>query len=93
MSSKTTYSAINYRYFFPWNEGKDHRRKWYMEYTGSVSMVPSAPVAADHLITVGRALGTYSLLVHYSPSGNAAVTGIGTGTGEKWSFELVHTTW
>jgi len=93
LNTKASYSSANLRYFLPWNQGKDHRRKWYVEYSGSASLLAQTPLIADHLITMGRSMGTYSMLVHYSPSGNSAVTGIGTGTGVHWSVELVRTTW
>lgn len=89
LHDESTYASTNFRYNLPWNKAKNGERRWFFEYGINSSFGGMSTTTVDSLFTVGRPIGSYTALVHYSPSGNNAVTGYGTGTGKKWAFELV----
>lgn len=87
----TFYGTANTTYYIPFGHLHDGHRRWYLQYTASLSAGDTD--TADHLFSLGWDVGAYSLVVHYSPTGNNAVTGIGSGTGKHWSVELVRQGW
>ncbi|HEY3378803.1 MAG TPA: hypothetical protein VGL77_15050 [Armatimonadota bacterium] len=93
MSDKSVYSSVSSLYYLPWNRARSGERRLFMEYTASFTSQKDSPISADHFFTLGRPIGSYTLQLHYSPTGNNNVTGIGTGTGKRWAFELVREGW
>lgn len=77
--------------YLPWDRAKNGAANWWLRYRASYNR--DDDTTADHLVTLGRNIGNYSVLLHYSPTGNTGVTGIGTGTGKNLAIELVRQGW
>ena len=91
LEEKLLYNSLNANYYLPWWRTKDHKPRAVLQYTGSMSSGQLSSM--DSLFSVGYVIGAYSLMLHYSPSGNNAVSGIGSGTGKRWAIELVRQAW
>ena len=89
LNDESLFSSANLEYRLPWLKSDDNQRKLFFRASSSINISANGSNNNDSFFTIGRQLGDYTLLVHYSPSGNNAVTGIGTGTGQKWAFEFV----
>ena len=93
LNTKQFYHSVNATYYLPWLRREKHIPRLYTQYRASVTQGVNIPMVADQLFTLGWNIGKFALVIHYSPTGNNAVTGLGTGTGKRWAFELVHTAW
>ena len=89
LTDESLFSSVNFEYRLPWLRSADGQRGPFLRASTSVNISPFGGTNADSFFSLGRQLGDYALFVHYSPSGNNAVTGIGTGTGQEWAVELV----
>lgn len=90
--SETVYGSMGLTYFLPWQRKADTNPPWFFRYHGNVTS-GSGQTTAAHLLSFGRDIGAYSLVLHYSPTGNTGVTGIGSGTGSRLALELVRQGW
>lgn len=81
------YHSLSTTYFLPWFRKDKHTPRCYASYRASVTSGDSA--VSDQQMSLGWNIGTYAVVVHYSPTGNTGVTGIGTGSGKNWAIELV----
>ena len=91
LEEKALFNSVTANYYLPWFRTKKHEPRAMLQYTGSMSSGQFG--TTDSLFSAGYIFGYYTLMLHYSPSGNNAVTGIGTGTGKRWAFELVRQSW
>lgn len=91
LEQSALYGASRLTYFLPWDREKNGDRRWFLRYLGNVNLEDD--LTADHLISLGRSIGAYTILLHYSPSGNTGATGVGSGTGQDWAIEFVRTAW
>ncbi|MHB9131730.1 MAG: hypothetical protein ACYDBB_11660 [Armatimonadota bacterium] len=102
---KSLYGSSAFTYYLPWNRAENNDPRWYFRYNGSLSLntydrigadntvTSTRTINSDHLLSLGRDFKNFSIVLHYSPSGNNAVTGFGSGTGKKWAIELVRQGW
>jgi hypothetical protein len=90
LDAKTLFSSGSLTYYLPWQR-RNSIPRWYVRANASMSSGNSS--ASDQLFSLGRSIGAYTLVFHYSPTGNMATTGIGSGTGKKWSLELQRSAW
>ena len=91
MDDHSFYGSGGMTYYLPWWRAPKEPPRVFLQYQGS--MTTGAFQTVDHMLTLGWRISQFSLLMHYSPSGNNAVTGLGTGTGKKWAIELVRQGW
>lgn len=91
LNVRTLFSSGSFVYYLPWQRTSTGQPRWHVRATASVSSGNGS--ASDQLFSLGRDLGAYTLVFHYSPTGNMASTGLGTGTGRHWSFELQRAAW
>jgi len=88
----TLFGIANTTYYLPFfHAAANGQRPLYLQYNASMSA--GKTTSADHLFTLGWNIGAYALLMHYSPTGNNAVTGIGSGTGKHWAIEFARQGW
>ena len=93
IDDSTFYGNASATYYLPWGRTHNGNHRWSLQYAASVISGQNAISTADHLFSMGWDIGAYTLVVHYSPTGNNAVTGIGSGTGKHWAVELVRQGW
>ncbi len=91
LNAETLFSSGSFVYYLPWQRTRTGQPRWHVRATASLSAGNSS--SSDQLFSLGRDLGAYTLVFHYSPTGNMASTGIGSGTGKRWSFELQRAAW
>jgi hypothetical protein len=87
------YHSVNATYYLPWFRREKNIPRCYLRYRTSITHGEEITTVADQLFTLGWNFGNYALVTHYSPTGNSAVTGLGTGTGKRWAIELVRSGW
>ncbi len=85
--SELLYNSLSATYFLPWFRKDKRTPRLYASFTGS--MTSGDQKVVDQQMSLGWNIGKYALVVHYSPTGNTGVTGIGTGSGKDWAIELV----
>ncbi len=86
IESKSLYNSLTYTYYPPFDRAKDGTPRLFIRFTahqttGDVS-------TTDQLISVGRNIGLYTVVCHFSPTGNTGVSGIGSATGQSFAVEL-----
>lgn len=91
LESRTLFSSGSFTYYLPWQRTRQGAPRWFLRATASATS--GAGAVTDQLFSLGRDLGAYTVVFHYSPTGNMAATGIGSGTGKRWSFELQRAAW
>jgi len=87
------YHSVNATYYLPWFRQQSNIPRCYLRYRTSITHGKEIATVADQLFTLGWNFGNYALVAHYSPTGNNAVTGLGTGSGKRWAIELVRSGW
>jgi|GEM_PF-2471929 len=87
------YHSVNATYYLPWFRQQSNIPRCYLRYRTSITQGKEITTVADQLFTLGWNFGNYALVAHYSPTGNNAVTGLGTGSGKRWAIELVRSGW
>ncbi len=90
LNSKNVFSSGSLTYYLPWDR-RNNTPRWFARANASISSGTSS--SSDQLFSLGRDIGAYTLVLHYSPTGNMATTGIGSGTGKNWSLELQRSAW
>jgi len=90
LSSETVFSSGSFTYYLPWDR-RNQTPRWFLRANASISSGTRS--SSDQLFSLGRDIGAYTLVLHYSPTGNMATTGIGSGTGKNWSLELQRSAW
>lgn len=95
LENDSLFGAMNINYYLPWGLSRSGQRRWFVQYASSLSVMNGATTGQmlEHIFTIGRPVGTYTALLHYSPTGSTGITGIGMVTGKKWALELVHGGW
>jgi hypothetical protein len=92
IDSDAIFASGAFTYNLPWFRDAMRQPRTYVRYNASM-MKGETSTTQDHLFSLGWRLGAYSVVAHYSPTGNTSVTGIGTGTGRHWAVELVRASW
>lgn len=87
INSDLFYHSLSSTYYLPWFRKEKQNPRAYISYRANLTS--STDSISDQLMSLGWKIGQYTLVVHYSPTGNTGVTGIGTGSGKKWAVELV----
>ena len=77
----------------PWFRDPQGNPRTFFRYEANMSISNGATQNADHLLSLGYDIGAYALVVHYSPTSDTGVTGIGNASGKKWALELVRQGW
>jgi len=78
----------------PWFRKRPEEPRCYLSYRlGMTAGGFDAITSTDQVMSAGWNIGNYSLQLHYSPTGNNGVTGIGPGSGKRWAVELVRAGW
>jgi outer membrane usher protein FimD/PapC len=89
--SESLYSSLGTIFCLPWGRMRDGTPRWSLQYHGNMTSGPTS--TADHLFSLGWNIGVYTILAHYSPTGNTGVTGIGTASGKRWAIEIARQGW
>ncbi|MHB0936089.1 MAG: LPS-assembly protein LptD [Armatimonadota bacterium] len=92
-NTKQFYHSLHGTYYLPWFRKNKNVPRCYLGYRASITTGEDTSTVADQLFSLGWNFGSYGLVARYSPTGNNAVTGIGTGTGKRWAIELVRQGW
>lgn len=92
-STKQFYHSLHGTYYLPWFRKNKNIPRCYLGYRTSITTSQDAASVADQLFSLGWNFGSYALVARYSPTGNNAVTGLGTGSGKRWALELVRQGW
>jgi hypothetical protein len=93
LNSSTLFSSGRFTYYLPWQRTTNGDPRWAVTGTVGVTTANGGSTISDQLFSLSRDIGPYSIVLHYSPTGNTAVTGIGSGTGSRWAVELVRQSW
>jgi len=91
--TKQFYHSLYGTYYLPWFRKSKNVPRCYLAYRASITTGEETSTVADQLFSLGWNFGSYALVARYSPTGNNAVTGLGTGTGKRWALELVRQGW
>lgn len=93
IKEKSLYGSVSLTAMLPWFRDPKGNPRTFFRYTGNASFGDNSRSNADHLLSLGYDLGAYALVVHYSPTSDTGVTGIGNASGKKWALELVRQGW
>jgi len=96
LNDQSIYSAVNFTYYLPWDFSRKKERRIFFQYGARASITSADTGSAstiEHIFTLGRPIGTYTLMLHYSPTGNTGISGIGLFTNKKWALELARSGW
>jgi hypothetical protein len=91
LKTRLLYSSATTTLYLPWDRTPVGTPRWYLRYRTNLSSGASA--VTDQMFTLAREVGAYTIQVHYSPTGNTATTGIGTGSGKHWAVQLTRAGW
>lgn len=91
LDSKALYSSLAYTYYPPFDRDKNGNPRWFARVTAHQTSGDIRTI--EQLLSIGRNIGLYTLVMHVSPTGNTGVSGIGSGTGKAISIELQRQGW
>jgi len=93
LTDKSLYSSANFTYFPKWNRARDGSPRWTIQTGTFQTSGNGAQSTLNTLVSISRSFNLYSVVLHYSPTGNVGVPGIGTGNGKTWSIEVMRQGW
>ncbi len=91
LEEQSLFGTASTTYYLPWLHTHGGHHPIYLQYNGSITT--GTTTVYSHLLSLGIALGAYTVVIHYSPTGNTELTGFSASAGEHWSFELVRAGW
>ncbi len=91
VGSDIFYHNGGFNYQLPWDKSASGQRRWTT--TANLSYTTGKNSSFNDSYSIGRSLGAYSLILHYSPKGINGSAGIGASSGKNWSLEVARTSW